>query len=163
VIVDAQLEITKPPRTEIGILGWLKKNLFSTWYNVLLTVIASAFIVFALRAVLVWVFREARWVVVTTNIKVFLIGRYPNEEAWRVLISLAIIAVLAVLTWIVWRMRESPLRRWVVAAWLLSFPLIGILWRGFSEGSPFLPSGCSAGSWPPQQADDHQGYLHSLY
>ena len=33
----------RPPVTEVGVLGWLKKNLFSTWYNILLTVILRLF------------------------------------------------------------------------------------------------------------------------
>jgi general L-amino acid transport system permease protein len=137
--MNAELEIVKPPRAEIGLIGWLRKNLFSTWYNILLTIIAVAFVFFASRGILVWVFRDARWDVVTTNIKVFLIGRYPIEEAWRVLACVSIVAVLALTTWIVWRLKEKILRRWIVLAWLASFPLIGILLRGFSEGSVFLP------------------------
>ncbi len=137
--MNAELEIVKPPPTEIGLIGWLKKNLFSTWYNILLTIIAGAFIFFASRGILTWVFRDARWDVVTTNIKVFLIGRYPIEEAWRVLVCVGIVAVLAVVTWIIWRLQDRTLRRWVVLAWLVSFPLVGILLRGFSEKSFFLP------------------------
>lgn len=137
--MNGELEIVKPPRTEIGFIGWLKKNLFSTWYNILLTIFAGAIVFFALRGILTWVFRDARWDVVTTNIKVFLIGRYPIEEAWRVLACVGIVTVLAVTTWIVWRLQERTLRRWVVLAWLVTFPLIGILLRGFSESPFFLP------------------------
>ncbi len=137
--MDAELEIVKPPRTEIGLIGWLKKNLFSSWYNILLTITAGAFTFFALRAILTWVFRDAKWDVVTTNIKVFLIGRYPIGEAWRVLVCVGIVAVLTAITWFVWRLKRNELRRWVVIAWLASFPLIGVILRGFTEGSSFLP------------------------
>ena len=133
-----QPEVIKPPRTEVGLLGWLTKNLFSTWYNVLLTIFSIAFIYVVLRAVITWVVRDARWKVVTTNFRVFMIGRYPPEEAWRVLVSLGIVVLLAVLTWIFRRAEGKP-RRWLVIGWLLSFPLIGILLRGFSRESPFLP------------------------
>ena len=30
-------EIKKPPVINIGVIGWLRKNLFSTWYNVAFT------------------------------------------------------------------------------------------------------------------------------
>ena len=33
-----QHKVLKPPPTEVGLPGWLKKNLFSTWYNVLITI-----------------------------------------------------------------------------------------------------------------------------
>jgi general L-amino acid transport system permease protein len=136
--VTAQSEVLKPPRTEVGLLGWLTKNLFSTWYNVLLTILSIAFIYAVLRAVITWVVRDARWAVVTTNLKVFMIGRYPGEEAWRVWASLGIVVLLAVLTWVFWR-AEGKLRRWLVIGWLLSLPLIAILLRGFSRESPLLP------------------------
>jgi general L-amino acid transport system permease protein len=133
-----QPEVIKPPRTEVGLLGWLKKNLFSTWYNVLLTIFSIAFIYVVLRAVITWVVRDARWEVVVVNLKVFMIGRYPAKEAWRVLASLGIVVLLAMLTW-VFRRAEGKPRRWLVIGWLLSLPLITILLRGFSRESPFLP------------------------
>ena len=135
----AQSEVLKPPRTEVGLLGWLKKNLFSTWYNALLTVIAATFIYIALRAVITWAVRDARWEVITTNIKVFMIGRYPTEEAWRVLASLGIVMLLAALTLVFRQAKGNPIRRWLVIGWLLSFPVIGILLRGFSPDSSLLP------------------------
>lgn len=136
--MTVQSEVLKPPITEVGLLGWLKKNLFSTWYNTLLTILSLAFVYVALRAIITWVVRDARWEVVTTNFRVFMIGRYPGEEAWRVLVSLGIVVLLAVLTW-VFRRAEGAIRRWLVIGWLLSLPLIGILLRGFSRGSAFLP------------------------
>jgi general L-amino acid transport system permease protein len=154
----------KPPVTEVGVLGWMKKNLFSTWYDALLTIGSLAFIYWALREVIDWaiskatfstepgVCRGARaaataagetasacWSVVITNIKVFMSGRYPIEEAWRIWASLGIVAVLAVLTWLIWRSEAMGARRWVVIGWLLSIPVITILLSGFSEESGILP------------------------
>lgn len=124
----ARSEVLKPPRTEVGLLGWLKKNLFSTWYNALLTVLSLAFLYAVLRPLFTWVVRDARWKVVTTNLRVFMIGRYPSEEAWRILTSLGIVVLLGALTW-VFRQAEG-VRRWLVIGWLLSFPLIAFLLRG---------------------------------
>lgn len=134
-----QSEILKPPRTEVGLLGWLKKNLFSRWYNALFTVISVAFIYVVLRVIITWAVRDARWEVITTNIKVFMIGRYPTEEAWRVLASLGIVMLLAALTLVFRRAEGNPIRRWLVIGWLLSFPAIGILLRGFSPDNAVLP------------------------
>ncbi|HUV06869.1 MAG TPA: amino acid ABC transporter permease [Spirochaetia bacterium] len=127
-------------------IGWLIKHLFSTWYNVLLTVLSLGFIFVVLRAVLVWAVRDARWEVVTINFRVFFIGRYPIAQAWRVLASLGIVVVLAVLSWIVWRRKENGAKRWLLIGWLLSFPLIGILLNGFTMENPVLPQ-VSAELW----------------
>jgi general L-amino acid transport system permease protein len=37
----ASVETLPPPRTSVGLLGWLRQNLFSTWYNALLTIVAA--------------------------------------------------------------------------------------------------------------------------
>jgi general L-amino acid transport system permease protein len=127
----------KPPPTEVGLWGWFRKNLFSTWYNVLLTAGAIALVYLVLRSALPWIFGEARWEVVTTNIKVFLVGRYPAAEVWRIILSLGIVAALAICTWAF--RRVGGVMRWLVAAWLLSVPAIGVLLRGFSRDNPILP------------------------
>ena len=48
-----------PPVIEIGVLGWLKKNLFSTWYNTVLTLIGVYFIYIVIPPFLSWVFFDA--------------------------------------------------------------------------------------------------------
>ncbi len=144
--MNDQTDVQMPPRIEVGVLGWLRKNLFSPWYNALLTVISLGFIFFIGRVILLWAFRSARWEVVTTNFKVLMIGRYPSAEAWRVLASLAVVIVLAALTWIFRKAKDNPIRRWLVLAWIVSFPVIGILLRGFGEENPFLPK-VSAEVW----------------
>ena len=41
-----------------------------------------------------WAVTEARWSVITTNMRLFLIGQYPADQAWRVWLDLLIISVL---------------------------------------------------------------------
>ncbi len=84
-----------PPVTLVGPVGWLRQNLFSTWYNALLTVLVGAALAWLAIQVARWTVAEARWGVVTANLRVFLIGLYPIEEAWRIGLSLALLSVLA--------------------------------------------------------------------
>ena len=84
-----------PPITSVGPVGWLRRNLFSTWYNSLLTVLVGAALVALLIQVVQWALAEARWGVVAANLRLFLIGLYPIDEAWRVGLSLAIFSSLA--------------------------------------------------------------------
>ena len=73
-----------PPPLSVGVLGWLRKNLFSTWYNALLT-LASLWLIYTVGSrMLVWAFTSARWGVITTNLRLFMIGPFPPEQAWRV-------------------------------------------------------------------------------
>lgn len=132
-------ETERPPVTEIGIIGWIRKNLLSTWYNVLLTVTAAAFLFFVLRGLLGWIFTKAEWAVVSTNLSVLLIGRYPRNEAWRIIISVLIVVVLGITTFFIWRLKMNRIKKWILLSWVLSFPVIGIFLRGFSEDAAFMP------------------------
>jgi general L-amino acid transport system permease protein len=77
---------------------WLRRNLFSTWYNALLTVVMLAVLVPLAAAILRWTLTEARWGVVSSNLRLFLIGQYPFDEAWRIWLSLSLLSVLTALS-----------------------------------------------------------------
>jgi general L-amino acid transport system permease protein len=132
-------EVMKPPRTEVGALGWVKKNLFNTWYDGLLTVVSVAFISTVLYGVANWALNTAEWGVVTTNIKVFMVGRYPYPEIWRVWASLGLFVVMAIVTLVVWRLNILRARRAVTIAWVAVFLLTIVLLKGFGS-SGILPS-----------------------
>jgi len=132
-------EVLKPPPTEVGVLGWLKKNLFGTWYDTLLTIASVVFITVTLRGVLVWALRSAEWGVVRTNIKVFMVGRYPYDEIWRVWASVGMFVVMTAVTLIVWRREIPRIRRAVTIAWIAILVLTIILLKGFGD-VPLIPS-----------------------
>ena len=94
--------VIRPPRISVGLFGWIKNNLLNTWYNALLTAISIVFLYFLLRGVLTWLFISADWDAVTSNLKLFLAGQYPNEEMWRVGVSVLIASFLMGLSWGVW-------------------------------------------------------------
>ncbi|MEP7198209.1 MAG: ABC transporter permease subunit [Chloroflexota bacterium] len=90
-----------PPAATIGLLGWLRRNLFSTWYNALLTGLAL-WLLWSLGTAL-WNFvTTAEWGVVTANLRLFMIGRYPVSEAWRAQAALSLLALLLGASWGVW-------------------------------------------------------------
>lgn len=91
-----------PPRIVVGPLGWLRKNLFNTWYNGLLTVLALALILVFLRAAAEWVFTIADWSPVTSNVLLYAVGQYPADQLWRVGVSTLLISTLLGLSWSMW-------------------------------------------------------------
>jgi general L-amino acid transport system permease protein len=93
--------VVRPPSPP-GPVRWLKKNLFSTWYNALLTVLAAVVVFFALRGVLTWVFFTANWAPVTNSLKLFAVGQYPPDQLWRVGTILFMVSFLFGLSWRVW-------------------------------------------------------------
>ena len=92
---------SRPP-TSLGVVKWLKKNLFSTWYNTLLTIFSAIIIYFVLKGILTWVLTVADWSPVTDSLKLFATGLYPVEEIWRIGTTLAMVSFLAGLSWGVW-------------------------------------------------------------
>ncbi len=84
-----------PPIVSRGIRGWLRQNLFNTWANTLVTIVLAVVLARLATAVLDWAITTARWGVVAGNLRLFLIGQYPFEEAWRVWLCLAILSVLS--------------------------------------------------------------------
>jgi general L-amino acid transport system permease protein len=90
----------KPPIIEnITPINWAKKNLFSTWYNTLLTLI-SLWVIFAVsKGFILWVLNQAKWKVIEANFPLFFVGRYPHDEYWRLWLCLDIIILLSGLTW----------------------------------------------------------------
>ncbi|MEO5886844.1 MAG: amino acid ABC transporter permease, partial [Anaerolineales bacterium] len=93
----------QPPRLSIGPLAWLRKNLFSTWYNVLLTFAGIALLYALLRPAIQWSLTEARWGVIAANLTLFMIGQYPREELWRVWLTIFMLGALIGLSWGVWK------------------------------------------------------------
>ena len=88
-------ETLPPPITVVGPLAWLRQNLFSGWVNGLVTVLIGAALFWLVMQVGQWAVTEARWSVVTNNLRLFLIGQFPADQAWRVWLNLAIVSVLA--------------------------------------------------------------------
>jgi general L-amino acid transport system permease protein len=99
-IVAVEME---PPRLTAGPLAWLRKNLFSTWYNVLLTLFGLWSLYLVLKPAIEWATTEARWGVIEANLTLFMIGQYPRDQIWRVWLTIFILAGLMGLSWGVWK------------------------------------------------------------
>jgi len=74
--------------------NWIKENLFNTWYNALLTLLALWLIAEAAAAVAGWALTRARWEVIPANFQSFLVGTYPRNQVWRVWAALDTLALL---------------------------------------------------------------------
>ena len=93
----------RPPRLSVGPIAWLRKNLFSTWYNVVLTFVGLVLLYALLRPAIQWSLTEARWGVIAANLTLFMIGQYPREELWRVWLTIFMLGALIGLSWGVWK------------------------------------------------------------
>ncbi|MYE90469.1 amino acid ABC transporter permease [Candidatus Poribacteria bacterium] len=92
----------KPPNTKKGPLKWVKDNLFSTWYNTILTCLGLVFLFFVFKGVFTWAFTQAEWEVIPANLQILSVGSYPLEQIWRVTTVIYGLAVLLGLSAGIW-------------------------------------------------------------
>ncbi|MEG4119686.1 amino acid ABC transporter permease [Microcoleus sp. N9_B4] len=94
------IPVLPPPATESPTpWNWARKNLFSTWYNSLLTVVCLIIAFQTIKGIIVWATTKAQWRVLEANLPLFFAGRFPRESYWRLWIVTGIIALLGGLTW----------------------------------------------------------------
>ena len=105
MVAVIQLEKTaarSAPLSETSVIGWLQKNLFSSWINTILTIVSVYIIYLVVTGLWVWGVVDAVWVAENRrecfNISIdgacwagvivwldnFFYGRYPRLELWRV-------------------------------------------------------------------------------
>ena len=57
-----------PPRTASGPIGWLRKNLFATPSNSVLSILGILFVIWALPPLLRWAIFDAQWTGATRDV-----------------------------------------------------------------------------------------------
>ena len=103
----------------------MHKNLFNTWYNSLFTIICLVTIFFFGWNLINWIITQAQWQVIEANLRIFMVGRYPQSLYWRVWISALIASTLTFLTVGVFLAKQIfPKITLVITAFLFGFLLI---------------------------------------
>ena len=93
-VLDAPIdERDLPPSAHDSSLVWVRRNLFSSAFNSVLTVVMGAVVVWATYRLVVFVFVTAEWEIVQRNLTLFMVGRFPRDELWRMWVSIGILAV----------------------------------------------------------------------
>ena len=114
----------KAPIVSIGIIGWLRENLFSTWYNAIFTILGIYILYLAIPPFFQWAILDAVWsgedrtvcewydenkvkyragacwLLIKVYFNFFTYGFYPDELQWRVNLSFIILAVATALMFV---------------------------------------------------------------
>ena len=101
---------------------WVRQNLFPTPISGVLTVATTLVVAYLAYRFVRWVFVTADWQVIKTNLRVYMVGRFPIAELWRVWASGFVVIVLAGLSWGVSGMRL----RWTPRTTALRLALVGL-------------------------------------
>lgn len=140
-----------PPLTErYTVLRWLRKNLFGSWLDSILTILGILIVYWAVKGFLTWAFTVAEWEVISVNLRLILIGQYPVEQVGRLWLWLAFLIFLSGNSIGIWA-RQS---RYAVSilllpaalalipfgtesrTWLVILSLVGLLGWGFGRARP---------------------------
>ena len=83
----------EPPRPPAAGPGdWLRRNLFRSPFDAVVTIVAGAVVAYVVYRLARYVFVTGRWEIIRVNLKLFMVGRYPNDQLWRISVALVVIA-----------------------------------------------------------------------
>ncbi len=154
----------EPPASETGALHWLRQNLFSGWFNIIVTLVSVAVVVWILGHILPW-FLQSVWIadsltecreirnerygegassacfaVIVERWNQLLFGFYPQELYWRPILSfvLFLVAVAPIL------FQSLPKKMLLFSA---LYPFLGylLLWGGTIWGPLMVIAGFAIG------------------
>jgi general L-amino acid transport system permease protein len=134
-----------PPSSEVGVTGWLRKNLFSSYLNGFLTIFSLWLVWELIPPLLDWVIFEATlsgetredcvsegacWVFIANRFPQFMYGFYPAELRWRPnLAGLMLIGLMIPLF-----IKSFQYKGWLGAFILIIYPYIAYV---LIHGGPF--------------------------
>ncbi|HHY48246.1 MAG TPA: amino acid ABC transporter permease [Alphaproteobacteria bacterium] len=143
-----------PPRRDTGTLAWLRKNLFSSAGDTILTVLAVLFLLWVIPPLYGFFIGNAVppggtveqcrvenagacWAYIASEIEFFIYGFYPMAEHWRVNIVFAMLALLIVpLLW-----PRVPFKAVNAVLFFIVFPVVSvILLVGGTFGLRYIPT-----------------------
>src|SRR5690242_6821015 len=100
-----------PPIVDSGALGWLRRNLFSSWGNAITTVVLLFLLLWLLTSFLNWAVvnavwtapsgqacrgHGACWALIHEKYRFIFFGTFPYEQQWRPLLAVIIMIVMLV-------------------------------------------------------------------
>jgi general L-amino acid transport system permease protein len=133
-------EYLKPPVTEVGVFGWIRQNLFNSWFNSLLTLLALYGLFVTIPPLVKWAFvdslwfsspeacREidgACWSIIPKNARFIFFGFFPEHQQWRPLTAMILLFALIFYT--------QDRRRWnraLFPIWVCGLAVMGWLMHG---------------------------------
>ncbi len=125
------------PATTVGVLGWMRTNLFSSWFNSVLSLIAIYILWLVVSTLVDWAFISSHvsgtdrfactsdgacWAWVDQRIQQFLYGFYPAGETWRVNLAFVLLAP-ALAPWLFDNVPGARYLRW----FSLAYPVIATI------------------------------------
>lgn len=133
-------DVIRPPLTNVGIIGWMKANLFNGWFNSALSLIVIYLLWLSVPPLIDWAFINSSWLpsgdqckagegacwsVVSANIRFIIFGFYPHELQWRPLLAVVILIGL-----LFYSQNRNHWKKSLFYAWMFGLFTMGLLLKG---------------------------------
>jgi len=76
----------------ISPVTWLRRNLFRTWTDSILTIVFGALALYALFRTVNFIFVTGRWDIIRVNLRLLMVGRFPEVHELRLVITVIALA-----------------------------------------------------------------------
>ena len=96
-----------PPTLEVGLPAWLRQNLFGSPADIVITILASLLIAFAVIGFFDWAIRSANWFTIINNQRLFMMESFERAFEWRIAITVLLSALLTGVSFAAWVQRRS--------------------------------------------------------
>jgi general L-amino acid transport system permease protein len=139
-VIDPAVEHMQPPAASVGVLGWIRANLFNGVFNSILTVLTLVLLWQTVPPLVQWALIDAHWVgggdacrsdggacwsVVSSNLRFIVFGFYPHPEQWRPLVAMLLLVGL-----LFYSQDRARWGRFLAWAWLVGLVAMGVLLKG---------------------------------
>jgi general L-amino acid transport system permease protein len=139
-VQNTPVEEVKPPVTSVGVIGWVKGNLFNGWFNSLLTIVALFLLYKIVPPIVRWAFidsvwqtsgagcREAAgacWSVIAANFRFIIFGFYPYDLQWRPFVAMLILFGL-----LFYSRNRHHWNNYLGYGWIVGLAVMGLLMKG---------------------------------
>ena len=129
-LTDRALDDIRPPRASVGVIGWLRANLFNSWFNSLLTLAILFLFYKTVPAFVRWAFIDSLWMstgeecraidgacwsVIPANIRFILFGFYPYDQQWRPAVAIVLLVGLLIYSQYRRNWKKNLLYTWIGA------------------------------------------------
>ena len=139
-IEQQKISMVKPPSTSVGVLGWIRINLFKGPFNSLLTLGILYLLWIIVPPFVRWAFVDsvwftdgggcrnidgACWSVIPANLRFIIFGFYPHDLQWRPFVAMVILVLLL--------FYSQDRRRWkksLLYLWAGGLFIMGVLMKG---------------------------------
>jgi general L-amino acid transport system permease protein len=135
-----QTEEIRPPVTSIGVIGWIKNNLFNGVLNSFLTIVTLFLLWKIVPPLFRWAFIDsawhttgeacrqaagACWSIISMNYRFILFGFYPYEQQWRPFLAMLILFGL-----LFYSRDRHHWKKPLAYAWIIGLFTMGLLMKG---------------------------------